>query len=401
MLFWVIVKVGIRSLMANKLRSLLAMLGIIIGVGAVISMLAIGSGAKKMVLSRISAMGTNLLVVRPSYSRSRGVAGDARQNLTLEDAQALISAKDVRRVAPVVGGGSQIKYLSRNTRSQVTGTSVTWFGIRDFQIDQGRYFTEQEVENSSRVAIIGSATAENLFGFNDPINEIIKVKGSNFTVIGVMKSKGDQGWFNPDDQVVVSYLVAMKQLFGLDYLREIDIQAEEGSDLTAIQKEVTEILRKRHRIAADGTLDFEIRNQADMIRTSTEITQTFTFLLGGIASISLIVGGIGIMNIMLVTVTERTREIGIRKAIGARRSSIMTQFLIESVVISGLGGLFGALVGVLGAMVMARYSPFPSLVEWSSIVLAISFSGIVGVFFGWYPARRAAALDPIEALRYE
>ncbi len=402
MLFWVIVKVGIRSLLANKLRSLLAMLGIIIGVGAVISMLAIGAGAKQSVLARISAMGTNLLIIRPGQSGSHGVASGTQQNLTLADAEAVLAeAKGIRRLAPVVNGSAQVKYLNRNTRSNVTGTSITWLGIRDFSIDKGRSFTEQEVENGSRVAIIGPVTAENLLGFNDPVGEVVKVKGMSFTVVGVLTAKGDQGWFNPDDQVIVPYTVAMKQLFGLDYLREIDIQAQDGFDLTALQDDVTSVLRKRHRIPENSDLDFEIRNQADMIRATTDITKTFTYLLGGIASISLLVGGIGIMNIMLVTVTERTREIGVRMAIGAKRSNIRTQFLIESMILSGLGGLLGSAAGVLGARIIAAASPFPAAVEWSGVLLAISFSAMVGIFFGWYPARRAAALDPIESLRYE
>ena len=402
MLFWVIVKVGIRSLLANKLRSLLAMLGIIIGVGAVISMLAIGAGAKQSVLARISAMGTNLLIIRPGQSGSHGVASGTQQNLTLADAEAVLAeAKGIRRLAPVVNGSAQVKYLNRNTRSNVTGTSITWLGIRDFSIDKGRSFTEQEVENGSRVAIIGPVTAENLLGFNDPVGEVVKVKGMSFTVVGVLTAKGDQGWFNPDDQVIVPYTVAMKQLFGLDYLREIDIQAQDGFDLTVLQDDVTSVLRKRHRIPENSDLDFEIRNQADMIRATTDITKTFTYLLGGIASISLLVGGIGIMNIMLVTVTERTREIGVRMAIGAKRSNIRTQFLIESMILSGLGGLLGSAAGVLGARIIAAASPFPAAVEWSGVLLAISFSAMVGIFFGWYPARRAAALDPIESLRYE
>ena len=301
----------------------------------------------------------------------------------------------------MVNGNAQVKYLNRNSRSNVTGTSSTWLGIRDFSIDKGRSFTEQEVENGSWVAVIGPVTAQNLLGFNDPVGEVIKVKGMSFTVIGVLTAKGDQGWFNPDDQVIVPYTVAMKQLFGQDYLREIDIQAQDGFDLTALQNEVTAVLRKRHRIPEDGDLDFEIRNQADMIRATTDITKTFTYLLGGIASISLLVGGIGIMNIMLVTVTERTREIGVRMAIGAKRSNIRTQFLIESMILSGLGGLLGSVAGVLGAKIIAAASPFPAAVEWSGVLLAISFSAMVGIFFGWYPARRAAALDPIESLRYE
>jgi putative ABC transport system permease protein len=397
MLFWTIVKVGLKSLLANKLRSILAMLGIIIGVGAVISMLAIGSGAKNAVLSRISSMGTNLLVVRPGSRDSHGVSSSTQQNLTLGDAEAILAdVKDIERLAPVVNGNAQAKYLNRNTRGSVNGVSATWLLIRDFEVEKGRGFTEDEVEGMARSAILGSMTAENLFGADDPLEQTIKLKGINFKVIGVLKSKGDQGWFNPDDQILVPYTTAMKLLFGLDYLREIDIQAKEGSDLTAVQESIAAVIRKRHRIQEGGEDDFSIRNQADMISASMEVNNTFTVLLGGIASISLLVGGIGIMNIMLVTVTERTREIGIRKAIGAKRSAILAQFLI-----SGLGGVVGVGFGIAMAKVIGSFSVFVTKVEWTSALLALGFAAMVGIFFGLYPARRAANLNPIEALRYE
>ncbi|MDQ7780446.1 MAG: ABC transporter permease, partial [Planctomycetota bacterium] len=379
MLFWTIVKVGMKSLVANKLRSILAMLGIIIGVASVVSMLAIGAGARTSVLSRITAMGTNLLIVRPSSSGSRGVASGTQQNLTLDDAQAILREVDgIVRIAPVVGGNAQVKYFNRNTRASVNGISATWLPIRDFTVEKGRAFTEAEVESMSRTAILGSMTAETLFGANDPLDQTIKLNGVNFRVIGVLKSKGDQGWFNVDDQVLIPYTTAMKQVFGQDHLREIDIQAAEGGDLTKVQESVTTLLRRRHRIQEDAEDDFSVRNQADMIQASMDITRTFTILLGGIASISLLVGGIGIMNIMLVTVTERTREIGVRKAIGAKRANILAQFLIESVVISGLGGLLGVGLGIAIAKVIGSFSMFTTQIELSSILLAMSFAAIVG-----------------------
>ena len=402
MLFWVIVKVGIKSLWANKLRSLLAMLGIIIGVAAVISMLAMGAGAKKKVMDRISAMGTNLLVVRPGQHGTHGVVTGVSQKLTLEDAEAITQEiKDIERLAPAVSGNSQLKYMNKNTRTNVIGTSVTYLSIRDLHIQNGRSFTEGEVERSLRVAVLGPVTVSNLFGMDDPIGQTIKLDGINFQVLGVTKSKGDQGYFNPDDQVLIPYTTAMKQVYGLDYLREIDVQAREGADPNKVQADITAILRKRHRTQPDQPEDFQIRNQADLIQTASQITQTFTILLGGIASISLLVGGIGIMNIMLVSVTERTREIGVRMAIGARRSDIRSQFLIESIIISGLGGLLGVLVGVGGAKIIAMSTDFETVLSLHSIVLAMSFSAMVGIFFGWYPAQRAAKLNPIEALRYE
>ncbi len=402
MLFWTIVKVGLKSLVANSLRSFLAMLGIIIGVAAVISMLALGAGAQKQVMERLTAMGTNLLVIRPGQSGFHGVMSGTQETLTVEDAQALLKdAPGIRRLAPAVGSVAQIKYMAQNTRARVTGTTATYLSIRDFQVEKGRVFSDSEVESMGRVAILGPVTVENLFGISDPLGETIKLNGINFTVIGVLKAKGDQGWFNPDDQVIVPYTTAMQQLFGLDYVGEIDVQVADGADVTALQAAITKILRKRHRTQESMPDDFNIRNQADMIETANEFTRTFTILLGGIASISLLVGGIGIMNIMLVTVTERTREIGIRKAIGAKERSILMQFLVEAVIISGLGGLIGVALGLAGAVVIKHFTDFSTFIEGSSVLLALSFSAVVGVFFGWYPALRAARLDPVEALRYE
>jgi len=402
MLFWTIVKVGFKSLWANKLRSALAMLGIIIGVGAVIAMLALGAGARNMVLNRISSMGTNLLIVRPSGSGRGGVSTGTQQNLTLADAQALLDeAPGIERLSPVVGGTVQAKFMNRNTRASVNGIASTWLPIRGFEVEKGRGFTELEVESGFRTAILGSVTAETLFLGEDPLEQTIKLKGINFRVVGVLKSKGDQGGFNADDQVLVPYTTAMKQLFGLDYLREIDVEASEGGKQGEVKAAITTLLRKRHRTQAGAEDDFNVRDQAEMIETSTEVTRTFTILLGGIAGISLLVGGIGIMNIMLVTVTERTREIGIRKAIGAKRGSILAQFLIESVIVSGLGGVFGVGLGAGLALAISRFSPIKAQVEWQSALMSLSFALFVGIFFGFYPARRAAALDPIEALRYE
>lgn len=401
MLFWTIVKLCLRSLWANRLRSFLAMLGIIIGVGAVIAMLAIGNGARRQVLSRIAAMGTNLLVVTPSRSGSRGVMSGTSESLTLADAEAICRVKGVRRVAPVVNGMAQVKYASRNQPVRVTGTAETYLPIRDFKVEKGRSFTEMETEMRARVAVLGPTTVENLFGLNDPLDQTIKIKGINFRVIGVTESKGDQGFFNPDDQAIVPYTTAMKELFGLDYLGEVDVQALEGADLSGVQEAIGTLMHKRHRLEPGADDDFNVRNQADFIKMASQFTQTFTYLLGGIASVSLLVGGIGIMNIMLVTVTERTREIGIRKAIGARERSILLQFLIETMIISGLGGALGTALGLIASRVIGKFTPFAVSVEAASILLALSFAGAVGVFFGWYPARRAALLHPVDALRYE
>jgi len=402
MLFWTMVKAALQSLIAHKLRSFLAMLGIIIGVGAVISMLAIGAGAQRQVLDRISAMGTNLLIVRPGQKGVRGVASGLQQTLTLDDARAILDrVSGILQLAPVVRGNAQIKYLNRNTSTSVIGSGVPYLEIRGFEIERGRGFTEMEAERMARVAVLGPTTARDLFGESDPLGEYIKIKGINFLVIGVLKSKGDQGYFNADDQVIVPYLTAMKQLFGLTRIHEVDIQAEEGADLSAVQADMAAVLRRRHRTQEAAPDDFDVRNQADIIETASSVTQTFTFLLGGIASISLLVGGIGIMNIMLVTVTERTREIGIRKAIGAKDRDILSQFLVEAILMSGVGGLIGAGAGIGAAEVLKSTTQFVTLVEPQNILLAISFAAGVGIFFGYYPARRAAQLNPIEALRYE
>jgi putative ABC transport system permease protein len=401
-LFWTIAKVALRSLLANRLRSFLAMLGIIIGVAAVVSILALGAGARSQVVQRISAMGTDLLVVRPGAQGVRGVRSATAQNLTLADAQAIVAeVPEADLVAPVVSGMAQLKYYNQNTNTNVTGTSVTYLPIRGFEVERGRAFTEGEAERMARVAVLGPTTAENLFGVSEAIGETIKVKGINFRVVGVLKAKGDQGWFNPDDQAIVPYTTAMKQLFGLDHLREIDIQAKDEETLNRVQDGATALLRKRHRIREGADDDFSIRNQAEILDTMSSVTQTFTLLLGGIASISLLVGGIGIMNIMLVTVTERTREIGVRKAIGAKDRAILTQFLLEAILLSGIGGVLGVVAGIGGARLLGWKLEMLTIVEPWSVLLALSFSAAVGIFFGFYPARNAARLDPIEALRYE
>jgi putative ABC transport system permease protein len=430
MLFWITIRSSILSLWANKLRSLLAMLGIIIGVGAVIAMVAMGTGAQKQVVDRIQAMGSNLLVVQPAQKIIAGVKQGNYQDLTVFDALALRGLPGVEAVTPSVNGSVQAKYMDKNTRTQITGGAITYFQIRNFDIEKGRPFTEDEAEGLARVAVLGPVTAADLFGDDDPIDakkpKEIKINGINFQVIGILKSKGNQGWYNPDDQIIVPYTTAMKILFGLTTLREIDILASPGFDLTQLSGEpptanpwhrdgivhvqeppadtVCGLLRRRHHLDGSEPDDFRIQNQADILETQSQFVWTFRILLFAIASISLLVGGIGIMNIMLVTVTERTREIGTRKAIGARNGDILMQFLVESVLMSGIGGSLGALSGVgLAKLIPAIpvFSKFETVIQLWVIILAVAVAGFVGIFFGLYPAYRASRLDPIEALRYE
>jgi putative ABC transport system permease protein len=440
MLLWTIVLSALKSLWANKMRSFLAMLGIIIGVGAVIAMLAMGAGFQQFLTARFTSMGTNLLFIRPAQ-KSTGVGG-ARvgqyQTLTVEDALAVVRLPGVDMVSPVSSGSVQAKYLDQNMRVTVQGVSMPYFAMRNFEVDKGRAFNEVEAESMARVAVIGPNVATNLFGSEDPVGQIIKFNNMNFTVLGVLKSKGDTGYNSPDDQALVPWTTAMKIMFGQDYLRELDISVVEGADQSAITGQpantsgfgrgpgpqmrgggtgtihlqppppdsITSILRKRHRLTDLSTPDdFTIQNQSEMLATAQESIFTFRLLLGGIAAISLLVGGIGIMNIMLVTVTERTREIGTRKAIGAKNRDILTQFLVEAVVMSGLGGAIGAGSGVGLASLLPhipRLESFPPpVVQLWTIGLSIGVAGGIGVFFGLYPAYRASLLDPIEALRYE
>ena len=397
-------------MVANKLRTLLAMLGVIVGVGAVIAMLAIGAGAQQKIVSRIAAMGTNVLIVRPGQSSSGGVNTGTQLTLTLEDAKALVHAiPNLAGLSPVVRADVQCKHLNHNEKVTVNGVAATYFQIRNIQIESGRLFTEGEGDSRTRVAVLGPDAVKSLFDEDeDPVGQVIKIAGIDFQVIGVFKSKGDQGYFNQDDEVMVPYLPAMHEIFGQVFhrntLKEIDLEADDAANLPTLQDDVTAELRRRHGIENGRPDDFQIRNQASILEAANQSVLTFRVLLGSIASISLLVGGIGIMNIMLVTVTERTREIGVRKAIGARDRDILNQFLIESVVLSGVGGIVGAALGVgmaKGLPLIPTFEGFAAIVQPQFIVVAVSFAAAVGVVFGVYPAWRASRLDPIEALRHE
>ena len=402
MLFWTTVKVGLRSLLVSKMRSFLTMLGVIIGVGAVIAMLAMGAGARQQVMAQYTSMGTNLVFISSAQLISQGVRMPGRKNLKLSDGQTLLKeVAGIRRISPFASGQAQVKHYNKNTLTSVNGVSSGFLALRNCPIQKGRSFSEPEVDEAAKVCVIGSQTAEDLFGTDEPLDQVVKIKSINFRIVGVLKTKGDLGWGNPDTFVYVPFTVAMQELYGLDYVQEYYIELYDGVSQAKVQADITAVLRRLHRLQSDQENDFRVRTQTEWQQAADEATQTFTILLGGIASISLLVGGIGIMNIMLVTVTERTKEIGIRKAIGAKQRSILLQFLLEALIISGLGGLIGVAAGVGGAYALSSFTRFVTVVTPSSILLSLSFAGAIGIFFGYYPARRAAALDPVVALRYE
>jgi putative ABC transport system permease protein len=398
--------VALESLRANKLRSFLTMLGIVIGVGAVIAMVALGRGAQESVKQRIASLGTTLLTVMPSQARSGGVAsGTDRAPLTLDDAKALEERSNfVAAVQPEMSRQLQVQYENRNTNTSIVGTTANYLEVRKFTIASGRMFTEPENAARRNVAILGQQVLTDL-GIASPdalVGAEIRINGVQFEVEGVLTPKGQGGGFvNPDDQVLIPIETARYRLLGVDRLRSINVLAPTEDDIPVTMAEIGRILRREHRLRPGQEDDFQIRNQADFLTTLGETTQVFTYLLAGIAAVSLLVGGIGIMNIMLVSVTERTREIGIRKALGATQKTILLQFLIEALVLCLLGGLFGVAFGAGSAIVARVAFHWNTSVGLSSILLAFLFSAGVGVLFGVWPARRAASLDAIESLRYE
>jgi putative ABC transport system permease protein len=406
MLIGEIVRVALGALRANKLRSLLTMLGIVIGVAAVIAVVALGTGAQSAVKDRISSLGTTLLTVMPGQQRGMGgVSFDQSMKLTMDDAAALEErATSITAVQPEMTSRLQVQFLNQNTNTSVVGTTANYLPVRKYELQAGRMFTTAEDMGRQRVAVLGPAVLE-AFGINSPeaiVGENVRIRGIQFTVIGVLKSKGQaMPWGNPDDQVLVPITTGRFRLFGSDRLRSISVLAESEEKIPDAMADIQRVLRREHRLAQGRPDDFQIRSQADFLNTLGETTQVFTYLLSGIAAVSLLVGGIGIMNIMLVSVTERTREIGIRKALGATRANILLQFLIEAVVLCLLGGLVGALVGSGGATAMSKFFNWNTIISPAAILASFVFSAVVGVLFGVWPARRAASLDPIVALRYE
>ncbi|MBI3998556.1 MAG: ABC transporter permease [Armatimonadetes bacterium] len=397
-------RIAMRALAANPLRSLLTMLGVIIGVGAVVAMVAIGQGARQNVTERVQALGSNLLTVFAGVAQFGGVArGDAVQTLTLEDADAI--RREVPRVIGVSAefsrGNQQVQFRGENYNTTVSGVTPEFQEVRNFKVERGQFFTEEDMRTRAKVALIGRTVQNRLFGEGDPIGQRIKIRGVTFTVIGVMEEKGATGFQDRDDVVYVPLTTAQRRLFGVTHVRAINVQVASAEEMTEAQAALTELVRGRHRLGPNQDNDFTVRSQADILQAFTGVSQTMTTLLGGIAAVSLIVGGIGIMNIMLVSVTERTREIGIRKAVGARRRDIMLQFLVESVSLSVTGGVIGIGVGILGSRLINQLAGWATLLSVQAVLMAFSFAVAVGVFFGLYPARRAALMDPIVALRHE
>jgi len=400
------VGIALAALRANKLRAILTMLGVVIGVAAVIAMVAIGRGAQESVNERISALGTTLVTVIPGQIFGRGVAsGTDRARLTIEDATALEErGKYLRAVEPEMGKQAQVQYLDRNASTSIIGTTPNYLEVRKYDLASGRMFTAQENFGGRLVAVLGATVMANL-GITDPLSVIgktVRIQGIQFEVIGTLAAKGQGAPFgDPDDEVLVPLLTARYRLVGLDQLRSISFLAPSADSVTIAMADAETILRRQHRLAPYQEDDFRIRSQSDFLSALGQTTQTFTYLLAGVAVVSLLVGGIGIMNIMLVSVTERTREIGVRKALGATRLNILLQFMIEAIVLCMLGGVGGILVGGGGALLMTRIANWHASVSLLAVVVAFGFSAVVGVIFGVWPARRAAALDPIEALRYE
>ena len=406
MLLGEIISVALGALRANKLRSLLTMLGIVIGVGAVIAVVALGTGAQQAVKDRIAALGTTLLTVNPGQQRGQGVAiAGGQQRLTIDDANAVDErATTLLAVQPEMRSQQQVVYGNKNANTQIIGTTPNYLEVRKYTLKVGKMFTAADNEGRQRVVVLGSAVVDNL-GITTPealIGELVRIRGTQFQVIGVLASKGQANAFqNPDDQVLVPIQTARFRVNGSDRLQSISALAESEDKIPDAMADIQRILRRQHRIRQGAPDDFQIRNQSDILTTTQETTQVMTYLLSGIAAVSLLVGGIGIMNIMLVSVTERTREIGIRKALGATRWNILLQFLIEAVVLCILGGILGIGLGAGGAVVMSKVAGWTTRISSTAIVMAFAFSAFVGVAFGVWPARRAAVLDPIIALRYE
>lgn len=398
---------SISALTLNKLRTGLAMLGVVIGIGSVIALISLGQSSQRSVEERIQSLGSNLLTVSPGSLTSGGIRGASGgvTTLTYSDAKAIANSPQittVKNVSAEYSGNAQIVAGRNNTNTRVTGITPEYSSVRNMAVASGSFITQRSLDGMSKVAVLGPQTASDLFGEGvDPVGKIIRINNTSFNVVGLTESKGGSGFMNQDDNVFVPLTTAQKLLFGVDHLSTISIEALNQEVMATARDQIGYFLLERHKIKDPQNADFSIMSQEDILGTAAQVTGTFTALLSGIAAISLIVGGIGIMNIMLVTVTERTREIGLRKALGAKRKIITVQFLLEAVVVTFFGGLIGIILGVGTSYIISNSMNLPFVFSFSSVLLAFGVSASIGVLFGWYPASKAANLQPIDALRYE
>lgn len=392
------------SLIANKMRSILTMLGIIIGVAAVIALVSIGNGVKQDIQNSISSLGSNLLMVMPGAPRTPGVRPSAgsMKSLKVSDYEAISKLDGVKAASPMTNGSYVVIYQNKNWTTSVSGVSYNYLDVNNWSMKSGRFLSEKNVQNRERVAVVGKTVVKNLFGNEDPVGAEIRVKNIPFRIIGVLNSKGSGAMGNDqDDMVIIPYTTAMERVEGVDYLRMIYVTGKDENGIDRLQSDIENLLRVRHGIKDTNLDDFNIQNMNSIMETMEETTGTLTLFLGAVAAISLVVGGIGIMNIMLVSVTERTREIGVRKALGATYSVIVTQFLIEAVVISLMGGIIGIILGIGSSKLIGMASGMSTVISIPTIVMSFAFSMAIGLIFGIYPARKAAKLNPIDALHYE
>lgn len=401
-----IITEAIQTLKVNKMRTILAVLGIVIGIGSVIALVSLGQASQKSITDQIQSLGSNLLTISPTNAQSGNVrSSGAVTTLTYEDAKAISSSSSittVSKVSPELSKRSQVVTGKNNTNTQIYGITPMYAEVKKVETASGVFITQQDVDSMNKVAVLGPQVVTDLFGEGvSVIGQTIRIEGQTLRIVGITKEKGGSGFNNQDDVIYIPLSTGMKVLYGQTYLSSISVEAKSADVMVTAQDQIGYLLLDRHKLKDPAKADFRIMNQGDILNTASSITGIFTSLLSGIAAISLLVGGIGIMNIMLVTVTERTREVGLRKALGAKKKTIITQFLTEAIILTVLGGFLGMILGVLISFVLAKVMSLPFTISISSIALAIGVSGVIGIVFGWYSAKKASDLQPIEALRYE